>query len=308
MKIDTSYFAGERDGGHTVVGTTVPRLDALGHVTGRTQFFEDTPTTGLLHLKMHRSERHHATSSTSDTSGRASGPGVVKVLTHADVPNNWYTILKLINVGYDDEPVLAEDSVLYRASRSSPSSRPASAPPRGRRRGQGHLRGPAGRLRRRGGARPRRAVSSRTARTTSSTRATTAGGSASATSSRASPRPTTSSSGATSRADRARADGDDRLHRRAPARRRLKIHSDTQACFFTLDNTALILEAPFGKLQVVGGTVGGGFGGKVDVIVEPIACIAAMATNRPVKYVYDRARRCRSPPRARPSGSTSRTA
>ena len=45
---------------------------------------------------------------------------------------------------------------------------------------------------------------------------------------------------------------------------------------------------PFGKLQLIGGTVGGGFGGKVDVTVEPIACIAAMATNRPVKYVYTR--------------------
>ena len=45
---------------------------------------------------------------------------------------------------------------------------------------------------------------------------------------------------------------------------------------------------PFGKLRVVGGTVGGGFGGKVDVMVEPIACIAAMATNRPVKFVYGR--------------------
>jgi CO/xanthine dehydrogenase Mo-binding subunit len=69
---------------------------------------------------------------------------------------------------------------------------------------------------------------------------------------------------------------------------RLKIHSDTQAAFFTLDNTALILDVPFGKLQLVGGTVGGGFGGKVDVTLEPIACIAAMATNRPVKYVYTR--------------------
>src|SRR5262249_32948664 len=56
---------------------------------------------------------------------------------------------------------------------------------------------------------------------------------------------------------------------------RLQIHSDTQACFFTLDNTALILEVPFGKLRVIGGTVGGGFGGKVDVMVEPLACIAA---------------------------------
>ena len=69
---------------------------------------------------------------------------------------------------------------------------------------------------------------------------------------------------------------------------RLRIHSDTQACFFTLDNTALILETPFNKLRIVGGTVGGGFGGKVDVIVEPIACVAAMATNKPVKFVYDR--------------------
>jgi CO/xanthine dehydrogenase Mo-binding subunit len=69
---------------------------------------------------------------------------------------------------------------------------------------------------------------------------------------------------------------------------RLRIHSDTQACFFTLDNTALILDAPFNTLRLVGGTVGGGFGGKVDVIVEPIACLAAMATNRPVKFVYGR--------------------
>ncbi len=69
---------------------------------------------------------------------------------------------------------------------------------------------------------------------------------------------------------------------------RLRIHSDTQACFFTLDNTALILETPFNKLRIVGGTVGGGFGGKVDVIVEPVACVAAMMTDRPVKFVYDR--------------------
>jgi CO/xanthine dehydrogenase Mo-binding subunit len=69
---------------------------------------------------------------------------------------------------------------------------------------------------------------------------------------------------------------------------RLRIHSDTQACFFTLDNTALILGTEFNKLRIVGGTVGGGFGGKVDVVVEPVACVAAMATSRPVRFVYDR--------------------
>ena len=69
---------------------------------------------------------------------------------------------------------------------------------------------------------------------------------------------------------------------------RLTSTPNTQALFFSLDNTAMILQVPFSKLQFVGGTVGGGFGGKVDVIVEPIACLAAMKTNRPVKFVYSR--------------------
>jgi len=69
---------------------------------------------------------------------------------------------------------------------------------------------------------------------------------------------------------------------------RLLIHTNTQAAFFTLDNTALILDRPFTDLRVKGGTVGGGFGGKVDVMVEPLACIAATLTNRPVKFVYSR--------------------
>ena len=69
---------------------------------------------------------------------------------------------------------------------------------------------------------------------------------------------------------------------------RYTCYSNTQALFFTLDNTALILNSPFHKLRLIGGTVGGGFGGKVDVIVEPIAFLAAMLTNRPVKYAYTR--------------------
>ena len=52
---------------------------------------------------------------------------------------------------------------------------------------------------------------------------------------------------------------------------RFTCYSNTQALFFTLDNAALILDVPFQKLRLIGGTVGGGFGGKVDVIVEPIA-------------------------------------
>jgi CO/xanthine dehydrogenase Mo-binding subunit len=300
MRIDTSYFAGERNGDHTVVGTTVPRLDALGHVTGRTQFFEDTPATGLLHLKMHRSERDHALIHV-DTSAALNVPGVVRVLTHSDVPSNWYTILKLIGVEPDDEPVLPEDRVLFKGEQIAAV---VATSERAAREGAAAIK-----------------VTYEDLPAVFDVEEALAPGA-----------PIIKPHGANhfvyeghhcrrirfGDVESAFAQADHVFEWRydsapiehAPTETtgcivvpqpdgRLKIHSDTQACFFTLDNTALILEAPFNKLRVVGGTVGGGFGGKVDVIVEPIACIAAMATNKPVKYVYGRAEEMQvSSPRA----------
>ena len=290
MRIDTSYFAGERNGdGYNVVGTTVPRSDALGHVTGRTQFFEDTPATGLLHLKMHRSERDHALIAI-DTSAALEVPGVVKVLTHSDVPSNWYTILKLIGVEPDDEPVLPEDRVLFKGEQIAAV---VATSERAAREGAAAVK-----------------VTYEDLPAVFDVEEALAPGA-----------PVIKPHGTNhfvyeghhcrrirfGDCEQAFAEADHVFEWRydsapiehAPTETtgcivvpqpdgRLKIHSDTQACFFTLDNTALILEAPFNKLRVVGGTVGGGFGGKVDVIVEPIACIAAMATNKPVKYVYSR--------------------
>jgi CO/xanthine dehydrogenase Mo-binding subunit len=69
---------------------------------------------------------------------------------------------------------------------------------------------------------------------------------------------------------------------------RVTVYTNTQAIFFSLDNTAIILQVPPHKLRFIGGSVGGGFGGKVDVIVEPLATLAAMRTGRPIRYVYTR--------------------
>ena len=69
---------------------------------------------------------------------------------------------------------------------------------------------------------------------------------------------------------------------------RITVHTNTQALYFSLDNTAIILQIEPARLHFIGGTVGGGFGGKVDVITEPIACLAALKTGRPVRYVYTR--------------------
>ena len=62
---------------------------------------------------MVRSPHHHALIKKLDVAPAMKVPGVVRVLTSKDVPNNWYTILNLIGVGPDDEPVLADDRVRF---------------------------------------------------------------------------------------------------------------------------------------------------------------------------------------------------
>jgi CO/xanthine dehydrogenase Mo-binding subunit len=300
-QLDPTYFRDERAGDFDVIGTPVQRSDARGHVTGRTEFFEDVNPTGMLHLKMHRSERHHALLKRVDSSAALDVPGVVRVLTHEDVPNNWYTILRLIGVEPNDEPVLPEDRVLYMGEPIvavvATSEQAALA----------------------GAAAVR--VEYEDLPAVFDVEEALAEGT-----------PAIKPHGTNyfvyeghhcrrirfGDVDAAFAEADHVFEWRyqsspiehAPTETtgcivipqpddRLKIHSDTQACFFTLDNAALILDVPFGKLRVVGGTVGGGFGGKVDVMVEPIACIAAMKTNKPVKYVYSRAEEMQvSSPRA----------
>jgi CO/xanthine dehydrogenase Mo-binding subunit len=289
-QIDTSYFAQERAADLDVIGTAVQRSDALGHVTGRTQYFEDMHVAGLLHLKMHRSERHHALIKGLDTSAALEVPGVVRVLTHEDVPANWYTILKLIGVQPDDEPVLPEDRVLYKGE---PICAVLATSERAAIEGAARVKVDYEDLPAVFDVEEALAEGAQVIK----------------------PHGTNYFVYEGHHCRRVRfgdveqgfAEADhifEWRYQSAPiehaptettgcivvpqADGRLRIHSDTQACFFTLDNTALILEVPFGKLRVIGGTVGGGFGGKVDVIVEPISCIAATVTNRPVKYVYSR--------------------
>jgi CO/xanthine dehydrogenase Mo-binding subunit len=289
--IDKTYFPDERVDTFTVIGSVVQRSDALGHVTGRTAFFEDLAPPGLLHLKMARSPRHHARIRDVDLTGALAVPGVVRILTHADIPNNLYTPLKLIGVEPDDEPILAEDTVRYRGDpicavvaeteaaayegvariRVGYDDLPAvfdveealaeGAPLVNEYHGHNYFTYEGHHCRRIRFGDVEKAF------------------------------------GAADHVFEWRYESAPIEH--APteptgcivvpqADGRLRVHSDTQACFFTLDNTALILGTPFNKLRIVGGTVGGGFGGKVDVVVEPVACVAAMLTGRPVKFVYNR--------------------
>jgi CO/xanthine dehydrogenase Mo-binding subunit len=288
--IEKSFFKAERQDDYSIVGTSAQRVDTRAHVQGRTHYYEDRRFPGMLHLKMVRSPHHHALIRSVDIAPAIAVPGVVRVVTHKDVPANWYTILRLIGVGPNDEPVLPEDRVLFMgeqvaavladtpqaAAEAASKVRVAYEPlpavfdvekalepdaPIIKPHGKNYFVYEDHHCRRiRFGD-----------------------------------------------VEKAFKEADFVIEERyqsspiehAPTETtgciavpegngRITIHSDTQACFFTLDNAALILDVPFSKLRVVGGTVGGGFGGKVDVIVEPIAALAAILTGRPVKYAYSR--------------------
>ena len=266
------------------------RSDALGHVTGRTEFFEDRTFPGLAHVKIHRSAHHHALIDEVDCSEALRVPGVLRVITHRDVPSNWYVVLRLIGIEPNDEPVLAEDRVLYKGEPivAVVADSEAAAVEGARRVKVSYTELPA----------------------VFDVEEALAPGA-----------PIIKQAGTNyfvyeghharrlrfGDVERGFAEADHIFEWRyssapiehAPTETtgcivvpqsggRLLIHSNTQAAFFTLDNTALILDRPFTDLQVKGGTVGGGFGGKVDVMVEPLACIAATLTHRPVKFVYTR--------------------
>jgi len=69
---------------------------------------------------------------------------------------------------------------------------------------------------------------------------------------------------------------------------RLVIYSCTQAMYFSMGVVAAHLQLPLNKLKFVGGTVGGGFGGKVDTAAETIAALLALKSGRPVKWRWTR--------------------
>ncbi len=69
---------------------------------------------------------------------------------------------------------------------------------------------------------------------------------------------------------------------------RLTIYSCTQAMYFSMGVVAAHLRWPLNKLKFVGGTVGGGFGGKVDTATETICALLAIKSKRPVKWRFTR--------------------
>lgn len=83
--------------------------DHIEKVTGRTEYITDVEVPGMVHGKILRSPHPHATIKSIDASAALVMPGVIAVLTGADVAslnNHWGPFLK-------DRPVIAIDRVRY---------------------------------------------------------------------------------------------------------------------------------------------------------------------------------------------------
>lgn len=286
-------FADERDDNLTEIGRPTQRQDALGHVTARSKFYDDHLFDGLLHLKCLRSPHHHARIRSIDTSQAERSDGVRRVIRAGDVPVNFNTLLSLLNFGRDDEPSLAVDKVRYRGepvvavvAESERQAFEAIAKINVDYEALPHV------LDVEEAIRPGAPVVNEAYPTNrfeyhdKYDHQKLRFGDVEA---------------ALRQADHV-VEGRYQMSpiEQAPTEPcgaiaapetndRYACYTSTQALFFSLGTAAKILNVRSNRLHFIGGTVGGGFGGKVDSLHEPLAILACMLTGRPVRYGFDRA-------------------
>lgn len=285
-------FADERDDNLNEIGKPTRRQDITGHVTGRSPFYDDHLFDGLLHLRCARSPHHAARIRRIDTGDAERMPGVVRVLTGRDVPVNLNTLLSLLDFGIDDEPILSTDRVRYKGepvaaviAETEAQARDAVAAVRVDWEPLPHV------LDVEEAIKPGAPVvldiypGNKFVYHGKYDHQKLRYGDVGA---------------AFQQADHV-IEGRYQMSpiEQAPIETcgaiaapeqngRFVCYTSTQALFFSLATAAKVLTTPSSRLHFIGGTVGGGFGGKVDSIHEPLAILGAMLTGRAVKYMWDR--------------------
>ncbi|MCC0029892.1 MAG: xanthine dehydrogenase family protein molybdopterin-binding subunit [Brucellaceae bacterium] len=264
----------------------------LGHVTGRSPFYDDHLFDGLLHLRCVRSPHHHARIRSIDTSEAERMPGVRRVILGRDVPHNLNTLLSLLDFGLDDEPLISEKKVSYKGepvcaivADTERAARDACAKVRVDWEVLPHVLDVEEALKPGAPAvnetYPKNVFVYHDKYDHQKLRY--------------------------GDVDAALAQADHVVEGRyqmspieqapietcgaiaAPETNdRFVCYTSTQALFFSLGTAAKLLKVSSNRLHFIGGTVGGGFGGKVDSLHEPMAILGCMLTGQPVKYMFDR--------------------
>jgi CO/xanthine dehydrogenase Mo-binding subunit len=264
----------------SIIGQRIPRHDAVLQVTGRSEYGVDLTRPGMLFAKVLRSPHAHAKLLLLDTTRAEQLPGVATVVTAADVPNNRYGFTHL------DQPVLAEDRVRYygdalaavaadsietaeeaiRLVRAEFEPLPAVHDPLEAMKPDAPLvhedrdSNVAAHIKIRHGDietgwDESDEIFEETIRT--------------------------------QMVEHSHLEPHAALAEVDP-RGVLTVHCSVQRPFLIVSDLGKILGMPLNHLRVVTTAVGGGFGGKNEVSLEPFACLLALKSGRPVKLVYSR--------------------
>lgn len=266
------------------VGAAIPRIDGIERVDGTARYGDDVCPPDALWLRVVRSPHAHARFAIGDVHGwRARHPGVVAVLTAKDVPGvNRFGVIP----GVQDQPVFADGVVRYRGEAVAAVVMEAAAerdfddgdfpveweplPP---------LTNPVDALAE--GApllhegRPNNVLvrghveKGDVERGLAASAAVVEGGFT------------------TAFVEHAYIEPEAGFARRVG--NVLEIHACTQSPYMDRQDIAAVLGLPEEQVRVVPTAVGGGFGGKLDLSLQPFIAIAAWRLGRPVRCVYSRA-------------------
>ena len=286
------------------VGVSIPRPDGPEKVTGRVQYVADIQPKGLLHAKLLRSPHAHARIISIDVSAAKALPGVRAVLTAKDIPHlkkkaptRAHAVLAIDRAVFMGQPVaavaadelsIAEEAldlikVEYQVLAASIDPLKAMLP----------------------GAPP--VADAGTEADTSEALAHSAV--AIAKSEAPAKAVNISQQARLTRGDPAKgfAESDHILEKtyRVPMVHQgylephavlaewdrnglLTLWASTQGSFNTRSEVADVLGIPENQIRVIPVECGGGFGGKIRALCEPITAVLAQVTKRPVRYVMTR--------------------
>jgi CO/xanthine dehydrogenase Mo-binding subunit len=289
----------------TIVGQSLPRVDAQEKLTGRTVFAADHELRGLLHARLILSPHAHARIRRIPVEAAANVPGVVAVITAADLPYGDETpnargrcLLARGEARFPGEPVAAvvaesegaaADGAARLAAAIEYDALPALIDPVAAADRSAPLVQPglAGRSAE-GGLHAAVAVQDdheeAPGNVASQMRFTRGDIERGLRDSAVVARRTFR----TSVVHQAYIEPHASIAQYDRASRRLTVWTATQGLFYTREQVAAVLGLPEAAVKIVPMPVGGGFGGKI-LLLEPIAGALAMAVGRPVRLVLTRA-------------------
>ena len=264
------------------VGARTPKVDGVAKLTGEERYGADAIPADALWLRVARSPHHHASFELGDLAAFTTAhPGIARVLCARDVPSNGFGIYPHIK----DQPVLAEGVVRFRGeavlalvgTRAAVESvleaelpiRYAVLPPV---MGIGAAAAPGaplvqadkpGNILQDGGLKK---------------------GDAAAAFARCAA--VAEAAFETGFVEHAYIEPEAGWARRVGER--LEIHVTTQTPYMDRDEMALVMQLGQEQIRIVPTACGGGFGGKLDMSVQPLVGLAAWLLDRPVACVYTR--------------------